>query len=389
MMDAPSLPDPDPSELERSRRLSALLRAEIAAAGGVLGFDRFMQLALYAPGLGYYAADNAIFGAGGDFRTAAEAGELFAACCARQCADILAETAGEVVEFGAGSGRFAAHLLSYLARIEVRPRRYHIVEASDTLAARQRGWLAAQPAAQGVEFVWHAQSLRKPVKGVVIANEVLDAFPVARFVVRGARVDELAVTVCGDSFAWCARPNPSLPAALRGLAADCGDGYVSEYCAQVSPWLNELANMLVEGIILVCDYGYPRHEYFHPARRSGTLKCHYRHRVHDDPFFLPGLQDITAAVDFTALADVASACGLTVAGYTTQAHFLLACGIEQALACGSGDALPNYRLAQEAKLLLLPGGMGQTCKVMALATRAWAPLRGFVRDERQRLMDFA
>jgi SAM-dependent MidA family methyltransferase len=389
-----SLPDPDPAGLERSRRLRALLRAEIEAEpAGAIGFERYMARVLYEPGLGYYAADNPIFGAAGDFVTAPESGELFGACLARQCRDILAHGDGDgdvVVEYGAGSGRLAAALCADL--LDAFPAlRYHIVEPSAVLRERQRARLDAAVPGLLPRVSWSADH-QACGSGIVIANEVLDAMPAARVLNGAGGPQALGVGLDGEDFAWRALdlPEPPPPAGfLAGLAA-LPAGCVSEYLPGLATWCRGLASVLERGVVLIGDYGYARHEYLHPARCDGTLKCHYRHHVHDDPFFLPGLQDLTVSVDFTHLAEAANAAGFEVAGYTTQARFLLGCGLEAVMHAAAGaSATADYARAQEAKRLLLPGEMGETCKFMALAIDYHHALCGFVADERHRLDGYA
>lgn len=381
-----SLPDPASEALERSQRLVARLRAAIVAAGGAIGFETFMRMALYEPELGYYAAASPIFGRSGDFVTAPEAGTLFAACLARQCLDLL-EDGDSVVEYGAGSGRLACDLLTYLHAAGRLPSAYCIVEPSATLTARQQAACAQLPAALRACLRWYDDHPPAGICGVVIANEVLDAMPVERCMVDVGSWRELLVALDGENFVWTSRPY-SGSCFDREWAAQLPDGYVSEANPALAPWLRALRSRLERAVVLLADYGYPRHEYLHPARASGTLKCHYLHQVHDDPFVYPGLQDITASVDFTALAEHAFEAGFEVLGYTTQAHFLLDCGLDAVLSAAADDATERYRLAQEAKLLLLPGSMGQTFKFMALGVGATRPLLGFGHDERHRLDGF-
>lgn len=387
-----SLPDPDPATLERSGHLAALLRRRIAAAGGVLPFDTFMQLALYAPGLGYYAAGGSIFGPDGDFVTAPETGTLFARCVARLCADILDQAGEDIVEYGAGSASFAVALLDALAEIGGRPRRFLFVEPSAALAARQRERLAAAPGARGVTLEWYAEHPSARIRGVILANEVLDAMPVKRFVVRDGQAHELGVGCDDAGFRWaeCATAGFAaiLPPALRLACAHLPDGYVSEFNPALAAWFAGLHAGLERGVVLLSDYGYPAHEYLHPERTDGTLKCHFRHHVHGDPLWHPGAQDITASVDFTAVAEAAGTAGFGLAGYASQTRFLLDCGLHEVLANLPGDAVRQYTLAQEAKRLLLPGEMGQAFKFMALTRNFTRPLRGFQSDERHRLSAF-
>lgn len=383
-----TLPDPDSQGLERSARVSALVQDAIEQAGGWITFERYMRIVLYAEDLGYYAHGERIFGGDGDFVTAPESGSLFARCLAAQCAEILGHLGGgTLVEYGAGSGRLAVDLLAGLAARGTQPDRLLIVEPSAGLAARQREVLTG--AAGGLPVGWLAGHPDEPVDGVIVANEVLDALPVARFVVRGGVARELGVAAAGPGFAWAEGeevPGDVLPhAALATLP----DGYVSEYSPNLPTWIAGLRAGLRRGVALLVDYGYPRHEYLHPSRTDGTLKCHYRHRVHDDPFLLPGLQDVTAAVDFTAVAEAAVAAGFDVAGYASQTRFLLGCGLEACLAeateDGSGVHGDPLALAREARRLMLPTEMGQTCRALALAVDYDEPLRGFADDERHRL----
>jgi SAM-dependent MidA family methyltransferase len=381
-----SLPDPDREALERSRQLAARIRAAIVAANGMIGFDAYMRMALYEPQLGYYTGAAPIFGRAGDFVTAPEAGSLFAACLARQCMALLNHDDG-IVEYGAGSGRLACDLLSLLAQAGSLPAYYCIVEPSATLTARQQAACAQLPDAVRARLRWCDSHPPAGVHGVVLANEVLDAMPVERCIVEAGCWRELTVGVEDEAFVWRTRPygGTSLdPAWATGLP----DGYVSEANPALGPWLAAMLARLERAVVLLADYGYPRHEYLHPARARGTLKCHYLHHVHDDPFLHPGLQDITASVDFTAVAEHAFEAGFEVAGYVTQAHFLLDCGLDAVLAAADGDATTRYRLAQEAKLLLLPGSMGQTFKFMALSVGETPPLLGFRHDERHRLDGF-
>ena len=381
-----SLPDPDRAALERSHALCALIRARIGAAGGSIGFEQFMQLALYEPELGYYAAAQPIFGRAGDFVTAPEAGTLFADCLALQVGDVLHAIGGGIVEYGAGSGRLAHALLTALQSTSA-PEFYLIIEPSAALRTRQQALLASLPATVFARVRWLSAAPNAALTGVVIANEVLDAMPVRRFVIESGALHELAVALRADEFVWSLRPWCG-PRPEPALLAELPEGYASEYCPQFADWIAHMRGMLGCAVALLIDYGYPRHEYLHPARASGTLQCHYQHRVHGDPFFHPGLQDVTASVDFTAVAEHALTAGFVVAGYVTQAHFLIDCGLDAVLAAVTGDAVAHYRRAQEAKLLLLPGSMGQTCKVMALALGTATALRGFRHDERQRLSGF-
>lgn len=366
------LPAPSPDALAHSRQVVELVRARIADAGGWIGFADYMNLVLYAPGLGYYSAGARKFGPDGDFVTAPEMGSLFARVLARVCASTLASLgAGTLVEVGAGSGALAADLLGCLAATP--PERYLIVEVSADLRERQRSLLAARVPALLDRVCWLDRLPAEPVEGVVLANEVLDALPVERFRVADGVVESLGVTLADHGLAWAAAPAPAtapLARAVRALEAKLGQPfpqpYVSELRLGQAAWLASIAERVRRGVLLLVDYGGTRREVYHPERRDGTLVCHYRHRAHGDPFLHPGLQDLTAWVDFSALAEAAAAAGLDVAGYGTQAHFLLGSGVLDALAAGPMDGVAGARAAAEARQLLMPGEMGERFKVMLL-----------------------
>ncbi len=371
------LPAPSPDALAHSARVAACVRGEIERAGGWIGFDRYMELALYAPGLGYYAAGARKFGgaaSGGDFVTAPEISPLFAQSLANQVVQAFERCAPRVLEFGAGSGRLARDLLDALARRGVRDVRYAIVELSADLVERQRALLAGRP----VEWL-----VAPPAgfDGVIVANEVLDVMPVKLFVKRDGRVHERGVAIDGDRLALAeASAGRELASAVAAIEAEAGalpDGYGSEVGLVARAWVASLADWLANGVALLIDYGFPRREYYHPQRIMGTLMCHYRHRAHADPLWLPGLNDITAHVDFSAMADAAQAAGLAVLGYTSQAHFLLNCGFAELL-----QAEHSHARANEAHRLLSEAEMGELVKVLALGKGLDVPLAGFVRGDR-------
>ena len=350
-------------------RLQALLRERIAAAHGWLPFADFMRVALYEPGLGYYSAGAAKFGAAGDFVTAPEISPLFSQCLAGQCAAMLEQLGGgDVLEPGAGSGVMAATMLTEFERRGTLPGRYLILETSAELRARQEATLAGLPAALRERVSWLEQLPGEPFRGVVVANEVADALPVTRFVVHGSRIDELGVETEGDTFRDARRPAGE---ALRSAVADFGlesaGEYRSELSAELPGWIAALGGCVSDGAILLLDYGFSRREYYLPERNSGTLRCYYRHRAHDNPYVWPGLQDITAWVDFTAVAEAGRSAGMRVAGYTSQAQFLLAGGIDelasQAFVAG---AQAQAKLAHGLRQLMLPGEMGDAVKAIAL-----------------------
>jgi SAM-dependent MidA family methyltransferase len=380
------LPPPTEAEREHTARVEARVRERIGQADGWLPFDEFMQIALYEPGLGYYAAGSVKLGAAGDFVTAPEVSPLFGRCVARQCADVL-RGGGEVLEFGAGSGRLAAAVLAELAELDALPARYSILEVSPDLRERQRELLAQLPSVLRERVVWLDRLPDAPLRGVVLANEVLDALPCERFVVREDGIREIGVAI-GAHGALVEAEAPARAAVAEAVASlrrelrePLPPGYASETCLRVPPWIGGVGGALAQGIALLFDYGLPRSHYYHRDRAAGTLRCHFRHRAHDDPLVNLGVQDITAWVDFTRVAEAAVDAGLAVRGYTTQAAFLLGNGIEAII--GSADPLAQVRLAGEARQLLLPGEMGEAFKAMALG-RGWdAPLAGFaLRDLR-------
>lgn len=368
------------------------MRREAAERGGLLRFDRFMELALYAPGLGYYVAGCTKLGAAGDFTTAPELSPLFGRCLARQCAEVLENLdGGDLLEFGAGSGVLACEVLAGLQRLEQLPRRYLILEPSPDLADRQRRLLQErQPELVGrVEWLREAPS---SVRGVVLANEVIDAMPVRRFQLdeQGAPL-EIHARATEDGWEDSAVPpvSPGLYEAVSALQSDglaTEPGYSSEVNLAGRAWVRQLPEVLAEGLALIIDYGYPAAEYYAAARSMGTLMCHFQHRAHADPYLNVGLQDITAHVDFSALAAAAVESGLNVAGYATQAHFLIGCGIDGVMSDLVETPEQAMDLALGAKQLMLPSAMGERFQVLGLSQGELPPLMGFtVRDLRGRL----
>lgn len=368
------LPAPGPDASTHSRRLAGLIDARIDAAGGWIDFGEFMDLALYTPGLGYYSAGAVKFGPAGDFVTAPEISPLLARCLARACVSLLRQTGGGVImELGGGTGALAAQLLTAMQRLGVLPSEYLMLEPSADLRERQRGTIARLAPAHITRVRWLDELPAPGISGIILANEVADALPFSRFVIRGGTPWALGVARDGNGFCWAARPAPvTLAAAVKALQADLpgpmAEGYVSEVSLRLPAWLASLGNVLGEGVLFLTDYGLSRREYYHPDRRHGTLICHYRHRSHTDPFRYPGLQDISAWVDFTAVAQAAVAAGFRLAGYATQAHFLLAAGIATELAADiESPGRDAIAAASAAKRLLLPAEMGELFKVMALA----------------------
>jgi SAM-dependent MidA family methyltransferase len=376
-----ALPRPSPEAEAHSERLRRHIAEQIAAAGGWIGFDRYMDLALYAPGLGYYTAGARKIGdsqVGGDFVTAPEISPLYGYAIATQVAQVLSDIgqgkSGRLLEFGAGTGRLARDVLEALARSGVDVDRYEIVEVSADLRQRQSEILMGWP------VTW----LDRPpaeFEGVILASEVLDVLPVRLFVSsesgmceRGVRSHEAALRF-EDRVA-----DAVLAAEARQIEAEAGPfgpGYNSEIGFVARAWTAQLAGVLRRGVALLIDYGFPRREYYHPQRRMGTIMCHYRHHAHADPFWLPGLNDITAHVDWTGLAHAAHDAGLDVLGYTAQANFLLNCGLLEMLAANQTPAATSavQRLLSEAE-------MGELFKVLAVGRGIAAPLRGFARGDR-------
>jgi SAM-dependent MidA family methyltransferase len=389
------MPRLSPEEEAHSHAMAAHIRQRIREAGGWISFERFMDLALYAPGLGYYSAGSVKLGPGGDFVTAPEVSDLFSRCVARQCAQVLAG-GGEILELGAGLGSLAAVVLETLAAGGALPERYAILEVSADLAERQRARLARLPRELRERVIWLERLPARPIRGVILANEVLDALPCRRFILSAGEAHELGVALDGDRgghgpdapppdgtprlierealpdaalLSACSRLRDELPESLP-------DGYSSELCLRVSPWMAGIGACLGRGAILLLDYGLPRSHYYHPQRTRGTLRCHFKQRAHDDPYVNIGVQDITAWVDFTRVAEAAVDAGLEVSGFATQAAFLLAMGIENDVAAAR-EPVQHARLAGEARRLLLPGEMGEAFKVMALARGLEGPLQGF------------
>jgi SAM-dependent MidA family methyltransferase len=380
-----SLPEPTESARETSRALSRLIAADIDAAGGWISFARYMDMALHAPGLGYYGGGAHKFGSsdeGGDFVTAPELTPLFGQTLAIQVGHIIDATQPTVMEVGAGSGRLAADLLVALDAAGQAPDRYLILELSGELRARQHAAIAA--AAPGlIDRVSWLDRLPERFSGCVIANELLDAMPVHALAWRDTGLLERGVTHDdGDGFSWSERPAPDyLLRAAEALPVRAP--FDSEVGLAASGWVAEWGSRLEHGVLLLIDYGLPRHEYYHPGRNGGTLRCHYRHRSHDNVFWWPGLSDITAHVDFTAIAEAGHAAGLDVLGYTSQANFLINLGLGERLVLRrEEDETSALRAAGAVQMLISPNEMGELFKVIAFGRDMREPLRGFARGDR-------
>ncbi|MBI3575476.1 MAG: SAM-dependent methyltransferase [Gammaproteobacteria bacterium] len=385
--DTRGLPAPSAAEQAISNALTERIRADIGAHGGAIDFSRFMELALYAPGLGYYSAGRRKFGAAGDFVTAPELGPLFARCLARPCAQVLTVLGGaDILEAGAGSGALAADLLHELEALGSLPRNYLILELSAELRARQTQTLKLKAPHLFDRVHWLETLPAKGFRGVVFGNELLDAMPVERFRMTAAGLQQLQVGWEENRFVW--RERGADAALQRRVGALClPQHYTSEINLHAEAWVGSVADGLTAGVVLLVDYGFPRAEFYHPQRAGGTLMCHYRHRAHADPLIGVGLQDITAHVDFTAIAEAGCAAGLKLLGYTSQASFLLDCDLEKILSASDpNDVRAHLALTRQIKKLTLPQEMGELVKVMALARGFPATLSGFgLQDRRSRL----
>lgn len=382
----PALPPPPPEAQAHSAALARRIGAEVAASGGWIGFDRYMELALYAPGLGYYTGGSSKLGASGDFITAPEVTSLFSAALARQVAELLGVAGEEVLELGAGSGRMAADLLLELDALDQLPERYLILELSPELRARQQERVAVLPGHLVARVRW-LDRLPDRISGVILGNEVLDALPVHLVAWREDGIAERGVICRGEQLMLEERlltQGNLLRAASR---IEPVPPYVSEIGLAAGALVRSLAERLERGVLLFIDYGFGEAEYYHPQRSEGTLMCHYRHRAHADPLFWPGLQDITAHVEFSALVRAGAEAGLKLLGYATQAHFLVNLGITDLLARTPLEPAAAYlRLAAEVQKLLSPSEMGELFKVIALGRGIEPSLSGFARGDLSRLL---
>jgi SAM-dependent MidA family methyltransferase len=348
-----------------------------------------MELALHAPGLGYYSAGMHKFGAAGDFVTAPELGSLFGATLARQAAQILRSGNGEIseiIECGAGSGRLACDLLRTLADLDCLPQRYCILETSADLRARQQALLKQDLPQLASRVIW-IDTMPAAIDALVIANEVLDAMPAHVVKTRDDGIDEVGVAIAPDeTFMWQSRPAAG---ALLAAAQTLGlaPGYTTEIGLQTQAFVRTLAASLRRGVALLIDYGFPAREYYHPQRNEGTLMCHYRHYAHADPLCLVGLQDITVHVDFSAVAAAAVNSGCAVLGYANQAQFLVNCGVTDVLAATPSENIEAYLpLVTQAQTLLSPAEMGELFKVIAFGRNHSSPLLGFASGNKQGLL---
>jgi len=369
-----SLPQADADSLRHSGRVAAGIRERIRAAGGCISFAEYMHFCLYAPGLGYYSAGSAKFGRDGDFVTAPQVSRAFGALLAWQCEQVLERLdRPAILEIGAGNGQLAADLVETLAERDTLPAGgYRILEVSPDLQQRQQRLLRERIPNCVDRFDW-LDRLPSSFEGVVIANEVLDAMPVERFVRRASGVTQVCVATAGDGFRLVERTAPdALVAAVARIETSLGstlaDGYASEICLAAPQWIADVAAALKRGTVLLFDYGVGRREYYAGPRSGGWLRCHFRHHVHDDPLILPGIQDLTSWVDFTAIAESAVEHGLHVAGFVSQAQFLIGAGLDRYMA--NFAEMPTdaqLRLAGGIKLLTLPTEMGENFKCLGLS----------------------
>ena len=396
-----NLPVPDADAMAHSRRLIDHIRQRIETGSeggqpGQITFAEYMDLALMAPGLGYYSAGSRKFGQQGDFVTAPEISPMFSHCVARQCAQMIEFTreqgAVEILECGAGTGVMAAEILIELERLNSLPDHYYILELSADLQQRQQETLTQHVPQLMDRIVWLDKLPKQGIRGIILANELLDAMPVHRLLIDGEIMQEYYVACEGNGFVC--RPGPMSDQLQQRKFRNRIESilplegpYKTEINVAMDGWLHSMAEILKEGMMLLLDYGFPRPEYYHPQRKQGTLMCHYRHRSHDDPFVYPGLQDITAHVDFTAVAEAAVEAGLDVAGYCSQAHFLLSCGLTDSLAAvDQSDTVAYMSATQQVKTLTSPDEMGELFKVIALTKNIDIPLLGFsFRDQREKL----
>jgi SAM-dependent MidA family methyltransferase len=381
-----NLPTPSTEAIAHSTKLCELIRHDIATQGGWIPFSRYMELALYAPGLGYYSAGARKFGAAGDFITAPELSTLFGRTVARQLVEVMQASSPRILELGAGSGKLALDILGELERRDALPESYSILEVSADLRERQQALLHQKLPHLAVRLHW-LDALPENISGVVIGNEVLDALPIHLLYWSDKRILERGVAVTEGHFTWKDRPQviPALLDIARNFKVP--DDYLSEVSLTARGLITSLCDRMDKGAMIFIDYGFGAGEYYHPHRTRGTLMCHYRHHSHDDPFYLPGLQDITAHVDFTAVAETAIDHGAHFLGYTSQAHFLINNGVTDFLNEVSPEDVKAYApLSSQLQKLTNPAEMGELFKVIALGKGMDQPLAGFLRGDLSRML---
>lgn len=396
-----NLPACSETALMYSQKLQAVICEEIAATDGWISFARYMELALYHPGLGYYSGGAAKLGAGGDFVTAPEISALFGYALAKQIEQISEQVVkhrgqADILEIGAGSGKLARDMLHELEHNDCLPQHYYILEVSAELRERQQQFLTEQVPHLMTRVIW-LEGLPEQFCGTILANEVIDAMPVHLVEWQGADVLERGVVwqESNRTFAWKNRPltDDALKVIAGNLTQQINPQHDPDfrYCSEINRvagyFIRGLAGILQQGAVILIDYGFGRGEYYHPQRNQGTLMCHYRHHAHGDPFYLPGLQDITSHVDFSALYDAAEEAGLPLMGYTTQAHFLLNCGITEILTRTPVEAAQHYLpLANQLQRLVSPAEMGELFKVIAFGKALDLPLNGFISGDKSRML---
>ena len=383
-----TLPTPSRNAQKHSLQLQALIQQAIKKAGGWIDFAQFMQLALYAPKLGYYSAGNQKFGTGGDFVTAPEISALYGQTLAQQVAQILALSKGSIMELGAGTGRLAVELLHALEHLNCLPDHYYILDVSDHLRQVQLEYLQDRLSPQLLRCVVWLNQLPATFTGVVLGNEVLDAIPVHIVHTKTQGLCERGVMLTEQGLAWSDKPWDDAPASGRNLLEEITKqslpkGYISEFCPAANGLIASLAIMLERGVILMIDYGFSASEYYHPQRNLGTLMCHYQHYAHTDPLLNIGLQDITAHVNFSSIAYAGVDNGLHLSGFCSQAQFLMNCGILELMAQVSPSDMARYApLAAAAQKLLSPAEMGDLFKVIAFSKNMQVPLLGFTAGDK-------
>ncbi|RKZ89246.1 MAG: SAM-dependent methyltransferase [Gammaproteobacteria bacterium] len=365
-----TLPAPDSIAQQYQDQLFAVIQQHITDAGGKITFADYMNLCLYYPGLGYYSAGSQKLGQQGDFTTAPEISPLFARTLSCHIRDVFQQLEqANILEFGAGSGKMAADILKELENKQYLPERYYIIEASADLRQRQQHTVKTMIPHLVDKVTW-LDKIPENFVGVVLANEVCDAMPVHSLQFEAGKISERYIENDGQQLQWCkgelSQPHLANRAAeIQSLIGDCD--YLTEVNLAAEGWLASIADCLQQGTIFIIDYGYPQVTYYHPQRTSGSLMCYYQHQGHDNPLILQGLQDITAHVDFTALAQTAIDNGLEVTSFQSQADFLLAGGItELTLSHDDADELLMLQQASEIKRLTLPAEMGETFKVLTL-----------------------
>ena len=381
-----TLPTPSTDAKKHSEQLTSLIRHTIEEASGWVDFFQFMQLALYAPSLGYYSAGSQKFGdskkSGGDFVTAPEISPLFAQTISRQIEQVLQEIDGDILELGAGTGKLAADVLLTLARLNRLPSKYFILEVSNHLRQVQLETLQKKLPADLMQRVEWLNELPTKFEGVVMANEVLDAIPVHMVHVKKQGLSERGVA-WRDGFIWQDKVTTRKDLLMGAAKQHLAEGYITEFCPAASGLIASLARMLQRGIILMIDYGFSAREYYHPQRNQGTLMCHYQHYAHTEPLINVGLQDITAHVDFTSIAYAGVNHGLTLSGFCSQAQFLMNCGILEIMSQVSPQDMASYApLAAAAQKLLSPAEMGDLFKVIAFSKNLEEPLIGFANGDK-------